>query len=425
MNLFHFFNEVYKGDKRFKPITWMVKAPWFIDHKDNRNFQIKLRDYTKGKQLIDLESLLRFFSLWGEIDKKKLLNCEDRVKKEKVQWVELIDAKDLIAVLNDKYNSWEEGFYFDIKLWRDKISIRGTDWLKLFYDETTKKYTFRDFSEKWRFWILGFLWNYYFEFNKWEFREWKKFLTKFFKENFNIVLADNEINYFARFCRNELSRDYTNTKWKKLIPLLPLQRFLQKKWFFQDGRKAGIEELKKYLKIFDLRRVDSDLAIRYSKDDFINLVGEIWGRFDEVSNSIENKENSLFGIEIFNKQKSDTNILLIQYKKNKDEYLLDLSCNWILYKKNTQLLISENVYNYIMSLRSLDKIIFLFDILIGFQINEALTYNITHSGFTNKKYIYQVLKESWILEDVPAYTIQWDYLFVWNKHWIEKIKNKT
>lgn len=420
LSFFQFINEIYNWDKRFKPITGMMKVPWFIDHKDWRNFLIKEKDFKKSANRIDLEQFSSIFSIhWNE--KKKFLKAENQIKIEVDALIESIDAKELIKVLNRNYMQWVYWFNKPIKISKDKVSINDTNWLKLFYNKEEKRYTFKDFAEKWRYGILWFLWNYYFEFYKNDFNYAKKFLENFIYENFWIVVAYNDIKHFEKFCiKKEKTKIKQSKKNKKLIPQFPLEQFIAKRIKWGDGNLVKLSTFQKYLKIFDLRRVDINSAIRYSKEEFVNLLGEIWEVFVEDNNWIKviKWPESIFNIKIAINKNEYTN--LITYYKTNDNYYIKFYTKWKMIKKSIQILISDNLYNYILSVRSYEKVAFLLDILIAYKNYGTLTYKL-YWVFKNVKYYYQILKESGILNDIPNYKILWKYLYIWSSDWLDTL----
>lgn len=422
LSFFQFINEIYNWDKRFKPITGMMKVPWFIDHKDWRNYPIKENDFKTSPNRIDLEQLSSIFSVAGN-EKKKFLKLENEIKIDEEAMIESIDAKELIKVLNKNYMEWVQWFNKPIKISKDKVSINDTNWLKLFYNKEEKKYTFKDFAEKWRYGILWFLWNYYFEFYKKDFPAAKKFLEEFIYNNFQIIVAYNDIKHFEKFCvKKEKTKIKQSQKNKKLIPQFPLQQFANKKIKWWDGNVVKLSTFQKYLKIFDLRRVNINSAIRCSKEEFTSLLGEIWEVYVEDNSWVKviKSHESVFNMKIETKKNEYVN--LITYYKSWEFYNVKFYIKNILSKKSMQILISDNLYNYILSIRSYEKVAFLLDILMGYENYGTLTYKLWWV-FKNQKYYYQILKESGILNDIPNYKILWKYLYVWRNEWLETLKN--
>lgn len=390
-------NTLLGGDKNFKEITGMLKVPGFIDHKNNRDFLIQTIQHTTASASdITLDTVMKCFYAEG-IEIKTVVKKSQHQKEEKIEQREVdeVDAKLLLQKINESHSARRRWFQHKVFIQSDGISIDKTSGLRLFYDDKLSRWVIKDFAQKGRYGNYNFLLNYYFQCSWVRKTQRFEYMRLFFKREFGInveqrslfkksetlfSLSDEIVAFPLRVARSYLSKTLLDKNW--------------------DGIKFA--DIKKYLKICDLRPLKIDLGTSTHKKN-------------QNAKKQQNLQDYAY---IWKCQKLKKSELPISEHfflwRNKKIFPLSFQRELLVWEL---FFMKREFCKVLLGIRSEEKFAFALDVFIWYYLYGGYTLKL--NGYKNKKYYYEILRSIHIKDFIPDYKIVWSYLYAGSKEWVK------
>ena len=381
----------------------------------------------------------------------KVISAEHRAIHDHI---DEIDALVLIDVLNKKYQNREYGFNKEVVV--KSYAVDDTSGLRV-YLQPNGIHTFKDFANKGRYGIYGFLYHYYFKIPENEEGINAEFIYKFLNEEFGVKKALTRRNYsyiglntFGNYVFDEFCYANSETiKWEDFQILLKIKEALKEAsvYTLENERNTILidkrellesltkNELSRAISIFPLigRRQKTetsfeDISVKARKEIEIlqNLLSSIDVNStaplvltDEKKNMLLEKSQSIAKYLNRNnvQQASYGGILDIS---ERDGYLLiNVEKDTKYFEKNPKQkkFLPKKFLNFLTSTRSGKAFKALITLYWGLQSYGKYKVHFSEFGYKSKSSVYALIKRSGLVDSgFITLKLEKDYFYIGNKY---------